>query len=39
MEAGWQDALLVFEDLAEAIYIIKLHAPITFWISWQESPK
>ena len=30
MEAGWQDALLVFEDLAEAIYIIKLHAPITF---------
>ena len=27
MIAGWQDAPLVLKDLAEAICIIKLHAP------------
>ena len=36
---GWQDAPLVLDDLAEAICIIKLHAPHRFWtlISWQQE--
>ena len=35
--AGWQDAPLALKDLAEAICIIKLHAPHQY--QTQESPK